>query len=150
MTSLVFDTNLIDSVDLERFLSESNTHKVVLIDFLAIESFKSKRTDAFKRRMKVTANYPNQVVVLKDTAQIMSLCGTQSVLVESMIDRDQTENFSIVSDYVNSPNNGHHDYMSEILQRQIQAQKHLNGLLAMADSMLASYLALQSQFLDRE
>lgn len=90
---LVIDSNQLQTDRLRRFFQQSRQNRAVLTDFLGMEGYNGDKKSYF-RWLEVLAEFPDQVIVLKGSAEVMRLSGRPSGLLRRMIDVRATKDFA--------------------------------------------------------
>ena len=90
----IVDSNYLQSEALREFLSRSRSNRAVLTDYAAMEAYKSNTTNVIFQSMEIPAEFPKQIIVLKNTRMVGALSGRTKGLQKRLIDKDQTKNFS--------------------------------------------------------
>lgn len=89
----VVDSNLLQSDRLREYLSKSTKNYVVLTDYVAMEAYKDYTLASIYRSMRILADFPKQVIVLKTTKTVCGLSGRGAGLQRRLIDERQTRAF---------------------------------------------------------
>lgn len=126
----VVDSNFLQSSELRDYLSKSKKNYVVLTDYASMEAYKGDTISSIFKSMRILADYPKQVIVLKDTRTICGLSGRSLDREESMIDKKQTREFSLYCQRLLAAEHG-----EKWLQEQLSA--HGRSADVQMDRMLA-------------
>jgi len=90
----IIDASRLQSEELRSYLSRSRKHFAVLTDHAGTEIYKNDPTRVY-RSMAVLSDFPDQVVVLKRTSDIVQLSGQSKGLQRRLIDHPQTATFPV-------------------------------------------------------
>ena len=143
---LVVDTNCLDSPALNDFLRCSEHHRVLLTDFVAIESHTSDPLTSLPRRLAILSKYPNQVLVLKNTPVLCGLSGRAAGLTRRMVDSRLTHEFEQFCNAVQLAAAGDKWHADQILEKSQAATEYLDRLLGIASNIDQWYGAFQTEF----
>ena len=89
----VVDTNALRSPLLETYLAASPTNIAVVTENLWVELFKGAGATNVERSLRILAEHPKQVIVLKSQVKILKIRPRQSGLQSRLVDEEQTDGF---------------------------------------------------------
>ena len=93
MSKQVIDAGALRSAALEKFLRASRTNTAVITDYASMESFKGDGAVNIRRSLEIISRFPQQVLILKSTAEVCALRPRSSGLHGRLLDRRQTAGF---------------------------------------------------------
>ena len=125
----VIDSNQLQSKNLRRYLSKSETNFAVLTDYVAMEAYKGDTLASIFRSMEVLCDFPDQVLVLKNTRVACVLRGKPAGLQRRLIDKRQTREFPAYVRSLLAAKNGDARYLKSILDYGKDATAHMNEML---------------------
>lgn len=132
----VVDSNYLQKPELRQYLSASKQNTAVLTDYAAMEAYKGDTLASIYKSLSVLAEFPLQVVVLKNTLVACGLSGRGSGLQQRLIDTSQTRGFSVYCDNLAAAKLGNMDLQRQLLEHGREATRHLEErMLADAGSM---------------
>lgn len=124
----VVDRNYLQSPKLRDYLAASRKHRVVMTDYVAMEAFKGDALANIASATEILRQFPQQVVVLKNTSVIHTLKGRRCGFTRRMIDRELTEGFPGWCDHLNLALAGNQDLQRQIMQNGADADAHLKRM----------------------
>ena len=142
----VVDSNFLQSQDLRNFLSKSQSNKAILTDYAAMEAYKGDTLQSIFRSMKILAEFPEQVVVLKGTKSIGALSGRTSSLRKRMVDMRSTREFSDFCAHLKAAQAGDQRVISQLLDHGEAASQHMEKILADAQGIPETYGDIESTY----
>jgi hypothetical protein len=89
----VIDANFFQDPALEQYLRADRRNKVVFTEYACMELLKPIETEPIRRSLKIASRYPNQVIVLKCTREIIRLKYSSNGLQRRLEDAVQTKRF---------------------------------------------------------
>jgi hypothetical protein len=89
----VIDTNFFQDEALKAYLSADGGNKVVFTDYACMEVYKSRTPEFVWKSLAIVSSFPEQVIVLKSTRQIIRLKHSSSGLQKRLHDPVQTRSF---------------------------------------------------------
>lgn len=92
MKRIVIDTNCLEHLDLETYLSEASDNFGLITQISLIEVHKKAAIETARKAMRVLCRYPSQIVFLKDMTDLVYMNGTTSPLL-TIVDTEQTPTF---------------------------------------------------------
>jgi hypothetical protein len=125
----VVDSNLLQSERLEAYLSESADNYAVLTDYAAMEAYKGDTLPWIYDRMKILAQYPKQVLVLRGTQEVCGLQGRTAARQDSMIDETQTLAFAEFCQHLIVAKRGDPSLQQQLLENGREATAHIDKML---------------------
>lgn len=142
----VVDTNYLQSEALRKFLSRSNSNRAVLTDYAAMEAYKSKIPDFMFQQMKIPAEFPKQIIVLKHTRMAGALSGRTKGLQKRLIDKDQTKNFSQYCADLEAAQSGDPRLKDELLEHHREALEHMENMLTEMSKIMDAFKGIEGTF----
>ncbi|MCH7559502.1 MAG: hypothetical protein IIB56_18900 [Planctomycetes bacterium] len=147
----VIDINYLQKPVLEDYLAKNRDNYVVFTDFACMEIYKCNALKNLACKLKIVSQYPDQVIVLKGTREIVSLTLAPNKLPQSLIDNAQTIGFPEFCNQTKSACEGNNllskevrlkeSYASHYLEEQmISHQLIVNAIKGFAKSYGPSYL----------
>lgn len=101
---VLVDNNFAQREGMREYLAASPDNKVAISQTLMEEWHKRDAARNTRRLLKIACRFPRQIVMLKDTAEIMHMHGRPHCLLLRLVDRQQTRNFAAYCDTViNAP-----------------------------------------------
>lgn len=91
----VIDSSVLRSEALRDYLAGGSTHIAIITDHLAMELFKGDGETNVPHSLRILADFPTQVVVLRSTNKILKLKPKASGLHARLVDDEQTEGFRL-------------------------------------------------------
>jgi hypothetical protein len=125
----VVDSNQLQSECLRSYLAGSNANFAVLTDYAAMEAYKGDTLVSIYKSMEIVAEFPTQVIVLKNTRIACSLSGKCSNLQRRLIDERQTQEFKIYARSLRETTRGNPSLQRQILEYGKEATEHLERML---------------------
>jgi hypothetical protein len=125
MVRKVIDNSMLQSIDLQRYLSASPTHFAVLPDFVSIESYKVASVEEILKRWEIISQFPRQALVLKDTGTICGLRGRGRGLQARLIDDKKTAKFPKFCADLRQTRAGDMRYHRALLKLSTAAQREI-------------------------
>src|ERR1700682_834616 len=90
---LLAHRNVLRSEELRAYLSKSRSNKVVLCDFVELEMLKGETLTTIMESTKILADFPKQVVLLKETASAGRLRGKKRGAMKRLSDGRRAREF---------------------------------------------------------
>lgn len=135
---VVIDSNRVQSDELSCFLASSKSNRAVVTDWLMMEAYKGETLKSIYKSLGVLAQYPNQVIVVKNTGMCMETrVGPQ--MSKRLIWNEITDNFASFIDEVQSAKTGNLLIEDSLLWRGQKANERMIQLLDEMDSILDRY-----------
>lgn len=148
---LIIDANQLRSQKLTTFLSESENNKIAFTDFACMETLKGDPTINAYLSLKVPAEFPTQVIVLKNTREIIQeTCSGSNSLPENLIDKEQTENFRIFYSQIQKAHEGDAALKQGLLKLGHDATKYIDGMKKDAQSFIDATKQFKTRFSDSD
>lgn len=130
----VVDINYLQKPELEKYLAKSRDNYVVFTDFACMEIYKCNALKNLACKIKIVSQYPNQVIVLKGTREIISLTLVHNKLPQSLIDYVQTVGFFEFCKHTKSAYEGAKylprqvlsQILSQVLSKELYASQYLD------------------------
>jgi len=94
MMDVVVDTNSIHIPEVGEFLRSSSKNRVILTDYVMLELYKSGSATDLNSSLKVVAQHPRQILIIKGIAIVCGLKGVRKGLRRRFVDTRATSNFA--------------------------------------------------------
>lgn len=146
---MVVDSNQLQSARLRTFLEASPSNRAVLTDYSAMEALQGDALKSICNAMRILGEYPEQVIVLRNTQLICQLSGRAAGLQKRLIHNGQTSGFSDYIRKLNEAERGHGPLIEEIRKMAVDASGQLHRMLADAADLAKIFDSLAVDF-DRE
>lgn len=146
----VVDSNFLASDMLRAYLSKSTRNYVVLTDYAAMEAYKGNTLASIYPSMEILAQFPKQVIVLKNTLVVCGLKGRRAGLQKRLIDADQTKDFSTFCKALIRAKNGDSFIEKQLLENGREADLQMGRMLADAVRMPAIVEEVSKIFTEKE
>ncbi|WP_182466842.1 hypothetical protein [Sphingomonas gilva] len=91
---VLIDNNFADRDGMRDYLAASRSNLAALPGTVFEEWFKARSPDTTRRVQQIACAYPDQIVVLKDTRDLLHMSGQPRGLLLRLIDRKQTRDFA--------------------------------------------------------
>jgi hypothetical protein len=141
---------MLQSIDLQRYLSASPSNFAVLPDFVAIESYKVASVEEILKRWRIISQFPRQALVLKGTSTICGLRGRGRGLQARMIDHKQTAAFPRFCADLKQTQTGDARYQRALLKFSAAAQEEIATISAAVPRVLESRRQLANTYTQAE
>lgn len=125
----VIDSNQFQSDALRSYLSKSKKNIAVLTDYAAMEAYKGDTLVSIYKSMAIVADFPDQVLVLKNTRVVCGLSGRSAGLQKRLIDHAQTSAFAVFARGLHLAKNGNQTLQRQLLEHGKEATAHLDRML---------------------
>jgi hypothetical protein len=125
-TYWVIDTNMLQSGDLDSYLSANLKNFAVLPDHTSMEVYKSGTLPGVFESMAILSRFPQQVIVLKSTRLACGLAGSAKAARALLIDRDQTALFAQFCERVELARLGSTTWQRALLKRVAAARTDMD------------------------
>ena len=135
----IVDSNQLQSEQLRNFLVQSRKNFAVLTDYSAMEAYKGDTLFSIYKSMKILCDFPEQVIVLKNTRLICRLNGKGSGLQKRLIDDAQTKGFSTYVRHLTAAKAGNASLQQQLLEHGKKASAHLDRMINDAASILDAF-----------
>jgi hypothetical protein len=146
----VVDNSMLQSIELQRYLSASSAHFAVLPDFVAIESYKLASVEEILKRWEIISQFPRQALVLKGTSAICGLRGRGRGLQARMIDHKQTAAFPKFCTDLKQTQTGDARYQRALLKLSAAAQQEVATVSAAVPRVMESQRHLAGTYTQAE
>jgi hypothetical protein len=135
----VVDSNMLQKDELRNFLGKTLRNQVVLTDYAAMEAFKGDTLASIYKSMEIISEFPTQVIILKSTGDVCDLSGRRRGLQRRLIDKAQTNGFSLWCHRLRAAKNGDQGKQKQLLAKGREADQQLNlimeGMKTYADNI---------------
>lgn len=135
----VVDSNQLQSDALRSYLSKSKANFAVLTDYAAMEAYKGDTMASIYKSMEIVAEFPAQVIVLKNTCVVCGLSGRGPGLQKRLIDERQTREFGIYARGLVAAKKDNLSFQRQLLEHGKEATEHLSRMLADAQTTGAAF-----------
>jgi hypothetical protein len=129
----IIDSNFLQREELRAYLSVGNY--AVLTDYAAMEAYKGDTLASIYRSMEILAQYPKQVIVLRDTQTVCGLNAVGKRLQRLMIDTSQTREFPEYCRHLEAAKRGDLLLQRQLLAHGREASAHMARMLGDAKGM---------------
>lgn len=146
----IIDSNYLQRVELRNYLDLSTENHVVLTDYAAMEAYKGDTLLSIFKSMAILADYPNQVIVLKDTQTICGLEPNREDLQNRLIDHDQTKNFKGFCRDLADAQNGNSSMAQQIIEHGEAANLHMSKMLADTKQVRKAIVLIEDTYSRKE
>ncbi len=146
----VVDSNYLQADGLRDYLSKSTENYVVLTDYSAMEAYKGDTLTSIYKSMTILADYPTQVIVLKDTQTVCGLKGRSSDLARQLIDERQTREFGLYCQRLSAAKRGDKMLQKQLLEFGLHANVQMDRMLADAQTMVGAFDEIAKTYTDSE
>jgi hypothetical protein len=133
----VLDTNGLQSLELDRYLSASAKNYAVLPDHTSMELYKSQTLAGIYEAVAILSRFPHQVIVLKGTRVACGLVGDPKTMRARLVDNGQTAAFASFCRQVERARLGDERMQRAILDRVTAARSDLNTIALSAPQVTA-------------
>lgn len=144
---VLVDNNFADRVGMRDFLGASRANLVALPSTVFEEWFKARNPETTRRVQQIACAHPDQIVILKDTRDLLHMSGRPRGLLLRLIDRKQTRDFAPYCDtVVNAPMTpelaahfeAHRDHTQRIMDALLPEARKMMRLFAAWDQELST------------
>jgi hypothetical protein len=142
----VIDAGALRSHKLQSYLDASPNNFAVITDYAAMESFKGDPIKNLRLSLRILADNPNRVIVLRSTRFISNLKPRKKGLHSRFIDPDQTRTFPV---YCNSIFDGkvpESAIIANVQSKSLNAKQHFNHLRTKIHEIRKGIFALASSY----
>lgn len=146
---MVVDSNQLQSPRLRAFLEASTSNRAVVTDYSAMEALQGDAVRSICNAMKILGDYPEQVIVLRNTQLICQLSGRAAGLQRRLIHEGQTSGFPDYIRKIKEAERGHGAWVGEILKMAEDARWQLQRMLTDAADLAKIFDSLAADF-DKE
>lgn len=146
----VVDSNFLQSPKLRDYLASSSKNFALLTDYAAMEAYKGDTLASIYKSMSVLSEYPEQVIVLKNTQAVCGLNGNSSGLQKRLIDGSQTKNFKKYCRALLAANKGDLRLQKQLLDHGREATSHIDKLLGDASLLRETFEDLANNYTAEE
>lgn len=133
----IIDSNQLRSDRLRAYLAGSKENIAVLCDYVAMEAYKGSPVLGMFESMKILAQYPKQVVVLRPTSEISRLdgCSVEVNGASGFVDAESTKHFDVFIKCIEAAKGGSEHEANQIKEHGDKARVLLNNLARSCDNM---------------
>ncbi|MEW6068249.1 MAG: hypothetical protein AB1610_08165 [Nitrospirota bacterium] len=130
----VVDVNYLRDPRLRGYFKEDKSNFIIFTDFACMECYKGRSLTNIKNSLEIVSDYPEQVLVLKNTGAVIKEDLSKSQQNDIFIDQDQTAGFHDFCIGVKQASGG--DFFakqllekSELASMDIENKKKFAGLI---------------------
>lgn len=145
---MVVDPNMLREEALRLFLRRSRRHQAVLTDYAAMEAYKADSLATLRNSIAILAEFPDQVLVLKNTQTLCSLNARGAGLRRRLIDERQTREFTRFC-YL-TKHAADHEIRLQFEEHVREAQAQMDRMLADAGAMAESIALFEKAYTNTE
>lgn len=147
----IVDSNFLNNHALVAYLSASPANFVVLCDYAAIEAYKPQSpVKSILASMAILADFPKQVIVLKNTATIQKIKVAGAGAQRRMIDDSLTRGFPLYCRQLRAARDGSDFYAAQLRDHGTAAAEHADKSLDDAKEIHESVRELAKDFTDKQ
>ena len=147
---LVIDSNQLQTLEFREFLARSPKNLAVLPDFAAMEAYKGDSLKSIFKSMAVLADFPEQVIVLKGSAENCGMSGRRKGLQRRLIDETQTQGFTEYIRALRLAEAGNTRLQMQIMKLGESANEHLETMRTEAMNIRGAIEVLGSRYTKEE
>ena len=89
----IVDVNYLRDPRLRKYFEEDKNNFIIFTDFACMECYKGRSLTNIKNSLEIVSDYPDQVLVLKNTGSVIKEDLSKSQQNDIFIDQDQTAGF---------------------------------------------------------
>jgi len=142
---VLIDNNFADRDGMRDYLAASRSNRAAIPGTVFEEWFKAKSPDTTRRVQQIASAYPGQIVVLKDTRDLLHMSGQPRGLLLRLIDRRQTRDFAPYCEtVVNAPLTP--ELETHFRAHREHAQETMDALLPEAHKMMRMFAQWDQEF----
>jgi hypothetical protein len=142
---LVIDSCMLQSVELKRFLSSSETNFAVLPDFIWLELYKQKSVDLIVAAFSVIGEFPEQLILLKGGKEIAALDPRIPNMTSSMQHADMSQDIREMISILNNPSKNGPSIHPRLEKVWANAADARAGMIEGAEDILVSLPEMAKQ-----
>ena len=124
----VVDANFLRQSALEDYLRKDSRNHVVFTDYVSMECYKGTALENIRRSLEIVSKYPEQVIVLKGTREIIRLQASGEHTLADFIDSQQTDGFREFCRHVRAAVRGDAELMPQLVDLGKMADAHLKQM----------------------
>jgi len=121
----VVDINYLQKPELEDYLAKSKGNFIVITEPASMEMYKSNALKNLICKLEIISRYPNQVIVLKGTQELVSLTLTANKIPYILIDHRSTFDFSTFCAKTKAAYEGNELWAHEVSLKSSYAHQYL-------------------------
>ncbi len=144
----VIDATYFRAPELEVYLCENSRNKIVLTDYACMETYKGNSASNITKSIEIISKYPNQVVILKGTREVVRLQLSEPYAAEDLIDQKQTSDFQIFCQTVTLSKKGDVTVRDQIKEKGRLALDHFTTLQKDAKKVAEAIIEIRQSFRD--
>ena len=146
----VVDSNYLQDMRLDAFLSSNVNNYVVLTDYAAMEAYKGDTLKSIYKSMSIVSRFPNQVLILKSTRIVCGLKSSAKGMQKRLIDSSQTKDFNIFCKQLKRAEHGNTAYQAPLLEHGKAATEHIDSMLNDAAGIIDSISEISKEYSKEE
>jgi hypothetical protein len=127
--SFVADKNYLERPELEAFLTADAGNRLVLSDWSAIEAHAGNPIKNAARSLRIASKYPQQILVLRNSRQILELGEILPPFRFDMVNWHLTRRFPIYCEHLLKAEAGSKENISILMKQGEKASQHLASLI---------------------
>src|SRR5262245_51306787 len=124
----VVDPNFLRCPALADYLGGHRSNQVVFTDYACMECYKGNSTENIRHSLDIVSRYPEQVIILKGTRDVIRLQAERRVIPADFVDSQQTAEFRDFCRQVRSALGGDMALKSQLLRLGGMANAHLDQM----------------------
>ena len=141
----IIDANFFSDSQLNTYLKSSKHNKVVFCDYASMEAYKGNALKNIKKSIEIVSKYPNQVIVLKGTRDIVKLT-LSCKNARKFIDKKQTHDFKEFCNEVKLATQGNKTLEKRIIYLSKEASKHFDNIEKESDKIILGIQEIGKSF----
>ncbi len=139
------DGNYLRDERLKTYLSSHAQHRLVLADLTLIEMFKKNALGTARASLKILADFPDQIFVLKPTHLWLDAKVHSEADLQQLVDLDRSDDLRQLSrDY--KSDEAIHSFADRMKAREIEASEYMRQLRGQVQTLEASHQNLLKEF----
>jgi hypothetical protein len=121
-------------------------NKVVLTDYACMETYKGNPLSNMAKSIKLVSKYPDQIVVLKGTREIIKLQLSGPCSAENLIDQKQSVGFRMFCTAISLATKGNSNLRNQINEKGNFALEHFDSLQRDAVGVVEAIIEIGQSF----
>jgi hypothetical protein len=142
----VVDANFLRHQALVEYLGENPTNHVAFTDYACMECYKGNATANLTRSLDIVSRYPDQVIILKGTRDVIRLQAESHATGDDLVDLQQTAEFRGFCVDVRHALDGDRALMSQLLRLGRMANAHFDQMRMDAPGVAAAIQQMALSF----
>lgn len=124
----VVDANFLRDSALSAYIEGDPRNQVVFTDYACMECYKGNAIENIRRSLNIVSKYPDQVIVLKGTRDIIRLQSSGYPSLDDLVDYQQSAEFREFCHGVQAALDGDVTLMSQLLRLGEEANAHFERM----------------------